>query len=104
MWTSIYGTDNLDMAKEGAEILRDPRVRNYYEAKPDLVATFGKIVVLPRDTPLAYDVYFLYDAKSEWGALPPDPIDWWHQIIDGPRYLDGNDMKAAIEKLLAASP
>lgn len=104
VWTSVYGTDNLDMAQEGASILRDPRVKNYYEAKPKVVMDFGKLVELPRDAPLAYDVYFLYDGKTEWKNTPPKPHEWWHQVIDGPKFLDANDLKIGIEKLLKAKP
>ncbi|HRK21006.1 MAG TPA: hypothetical protein PLX06_04330 [Fimbriimonadaceae bacterium] len=104
VWTSVYGTDNLDMAREGASILRDPRVKNYYEAKPKVVMDFGKLVELPRDAPLAYDVYFLYDGKTEWKNTPPKPHEWWHQVIDGPKFLDANDLKIGIEKLLKAKP
>jgi hypothetical protein len=104
VWTSVYGTDNLQFAKEGAKILADPRVTNYYEAKPDVVMAFGKLVPLPRDTPLAYDVYFLYDGKTLWEKDPPQPYEWWHQVLDDPRFLDGRKMKAKLEELLKAKP
>lgn len=101
VWTSVYGGDNLEFANLGAEILRDNRVKQYYEKKPDLVAAFGKIVPLPRDTPLAYDVYFLYDSKTEWKSeAPPQPLDWWHQIIDDPRFLNGAKLREAVERLV----
>ena len=100
VWTSVYGADNRDLALEGAGILDDSRVKNYYEAKPDVVMAFGKLVELPRDANLAYDVYFLFDGKAEWGDVPPKPYDWWHQIIDGPKFLDSKQMKARIEGLL----
>ena len=100
VWTSVYGTDNKEFAEEGAVILKDPRVKNYYEPKPDVVMAFGRLVPLPRDTPLAYDVYFLYDGKTVWKTDPPQPFEWWHQIIDDARFLDGKKMKAKIEDLL----
>ena len=102
VWTSVYGADNHDLAVEGANILSDPRVKNYYEAKPEVVMAFGRLVEMPRDAQLAYDVYFLYDGKAEWKDAPPKPLDWWHQIIDGPRFLDGAKMKARLEELAAA--
>jgi hypothetical protein len=100
VWTSVYGADNRQLAEEGAGILNDPRVKNYYEPKPDVVMAFGNLVPLPRDAPLAYDVYFLYDKNAEWGNSLPKPDDWWHQIIDDKRFLDGKKMKAKIEALL----
>lgn len=100
VWTSVYGTDNRSWADEGAEIMKDPRVKQYYETKPNMVSAFGKIVELPRDAPLAYDVYFLYDAKATWETTPPKPLDWWHQIIDGPRFLDGGKLRERLEGLL----
>lgn len=101
VWTSVYGGDNMEFANMGAAILNDKRVKQYYEKKPDLVASFGKIVPLPRDTPLAYDVYFLYDGKTEWkGETPPAPYDWWHQIIDDKRFLNGNRLRERIEGLI----
>jgi hypothetical protein len=100
VWTSVYGADNRELAVEGAKILSDPRVKNYYEAKPEAVMAFGKLVDLPRDAPLAYDVYFLYDGKAEWKAAPPKPTDWWHQIIDDARFLDGKKLKLRLEELL----
>lgn len=78
-------------------------MKNYYEPKPDIVMAFGKLVPLPRDAPLAYDVYFLYDQKAVWGEALPKPHDWWHQIIDDARFLDGKKMKAGLEALLKNS-
>lgn len=101
VWTSVYGGDNMEFANMGAAILNDKRVKQYYEKKPDLVALFGKIVPLPRDTPLAYDVYFLYDQNTEWTKpTPPTPFDWWHQVIEDERYLNGNVLREKIETLL----
>jgi len=100
VWTSVYGADNRELAIEGAGILNDPRVKNYYEQKPNVVMEFGKLVELPRDAPLAYDVYFLFNPGDQWESTIPKPADWWHQIIDDARFLDGKKMKARIEGLL----
>jgi hypothetical protein len=100
VWTNVYGSDNKGLAHEGAEILRDPRVTNYFEARPDVVMAFGTLVPLPRDTPLAYDVYFLYGRETVWEKAPPQPLDWWHQIVDDPRFLDAAKLKERLEELL----
>ncbi len=105
VWTSVYGTDNTGLAKEGAAILSDKRVTNYWEPDPGTCLAFGKLVELPRDAPLAYDVYFIYPPGPVWSDdKPPKPKEWMHQILDDPRFMDGNKFRAMVEAELARLP
>ena len=103
IWTSAYGTDNTAYAKEGTKILNDKRVKHYWDSKTELSFAFGALKKLPRDAPLAYDVFYVYGSGILWDAdIPPDPTDWMHQIIDDERYLQAHKMIAVLKKLLTS--
>lgn len=101
VWTPAYGTDNSEFAKEGVKILRDKRVVHYWDAKTELSLAFGGLKKLPRDAPLAYDVFYVYAPDTIWDKEPPEPEDWMHQIVDDERYLQPAKMIASLKKQLS---
>lgn len=88
IWTPAYGTDDDAMAKQGVGIVKDPRVRHFWDKDRSLALTFGTVVKVPRDSPLAYDVFFLFGSSIEFKAEAPEPTEYWHQILEDEKYFD----------------
>lgn len=88
VWTNAYGTDDPALAKQGAQFVHDKRARNYWDAKTEISLDFGRVVKVPRDAPLAYDVYYLYRPGALYGEAAPEPVDYWHQILEDKRFFE----------------
>jgi len=97
VWTPPYTTDDRTMALEGARIVTDSRATHYWDAKSEAGTEFAKGIVLPRDAPIAYDVYFVYDGKAEWRDKPPKAVAYMHQIVDDERFLDPGKFRELIQ-------
>ncbi|MBX3120225.1 MAG: hypothetical protein KF784_14260 [Fimbriimonadaceae bacterium] len=88
IWTPSYGTDNATLAEEGFGYFKDKRVKQYWDTKQNIALAYGAKIKLPRDAPLAYDVYFIFPKGQEWGEQVPIPKHYMHQVIDGPLWFD----------------
>ena len=104
MWTNAYGTDDQTLAKKGVGIVRDSRVRHYWDAKAEIALDFGKVVKVPRDSPLAYDVYFVYGSGIEWKDDAPIPSAYMHQILDGDQFFEPKKFVELIKKEISKLP
>jgi hypothetical protein len=89
------------MARQGVALAPDPRVRHYWDKDRSLALDFGKVVTVPRDSPLAYDVYFVYGAGIEYGKDAPKPTDYYHQILEDERFFEAEKFVKVVEKELA---
>ena len=74
-----------------------------WDADKSMGFSLGKVVTLPRERKLAWDVYFAFDATAKWDDVPPKPAHWMHQLGTDERTLDGGKLRLAVEKLLTAS-
>lgn len=104
VWTNAYGQDKPDLIREGQKILNDKRSKHYWDPKSEIAWALGKTVKLPRDSPLAYDVYFVFDAEAEWKTETPKAMDWMHRILDDARFLDPKLYLGMVKKELAMLP
>lgn len=103
VWTNAYGTDDNSLAKQGAQFVTDKRARNYWDAKTELALDFGKVVKVPRDSPLAYDVYFLYKPGTTYTDKAPEPAGYWHQILEDERFFEPESFRKRLKKELATT-
>ena len=87
-WCPAYGTDDDKLAKQGAKILNDSRAKHYWDGKTEAALAFSKVVTLPRDAPIAYDVFMIFGPDAQWGAEVPKPLDYAHQIVEDERFLN----------------
>ena len=72
--------DNEEAAKRSTRIIKDQRVRQYYD--PQRMA--GKAIAESLGAPgqVAWDMYLFYSRDIEWGESLPVPFDWAHQLSE----------------------
>jgi hypothetical protein len=78
IWDPIFGGNFDRESNKLPKTLPDKRVR--YFKDPDSVAGTAWRKVLNLFRPIAWDVYLLYGADSEWQEEPPQPDYWMHQL------------------------
>jgi hypothetical protein len=100
VWTPVLREDDRQAAVKAIGEVSDERASHFWDADKSLGFALGKTVTLPRERELAWDVYFVFNAQAEWGDTPPKPTDWMHQLGTDERKLDGEKLRASIEKLL----
>jgi hypothetical protein len=88
LWTPSYTTDNGPFVEKGMAIFKDKRVAQYWDTGAKIAAEYGKTIELPRDAPLAYDVYFLFGKQQLWESAAPKPLDYMHQVFDDGKWFD----------------
>jgi hypothetical protein len=81
VWINVLEDDTSEMARQAAEeMIQDPRVHHFHDPRglageaiaQSLGAEEGKV---------AWDVYLFYQRGHEWGAEPPTPNVWMHQLV-----------------------
>lgn len=89
VWSPSYTVDNTEYAVKGAAIFKDKRVTQYWDAGLPISKAYGELIKLPRDAPLAYDVYYVFRKGQEWKEkTPPMPVEHMHQVYDDGRWFD----------------
>lgn len=102
VWSPSYTVDNTDYAAKGAAIFKDKRVTQYWDEGLKIAQAYGEMIKLPRDAPLAYDVYYYFGKKQVWdGDKPPMPVDYMHQVFDDGKWFDPPTFVEMIKKELA---
>ena len=100
VWAPVLRSDNRKKAVGAMKLLSDKRTVHFWDPKKKLGLRYGKIVELPKNRKLAWDIYFAFDGKSRWKRDPPKPNDWMHQLGRDKRRLDGDKLRDSIRKLL----
>ena len=100
VWTPVLQEDGRQAAIDAMRHVSDERAMHLWDADKSLGFSLGKIVTLPRERKLAWDVYFAFDATAKWDDVPPKPADWMHQLGTDERTLDGEKLRDLVEKLL----
>ena len=103
VWTPVLREDDRRAAVQAIANVTDERAHHFWDPDKSLGFAFGKAVTLPRGRELAWDVYFVFDSKSEWGDPTTTPANWMHQLGNDDRTLDGNKLRVTIEKLLGTA-
>jgi hypothetical protein len=89
-------------AKDQGGRVPDPRARRYYDADTSVGKLYGPLLHLPRGLP-AWDVYMVFGSDARWGAEPPLPVFWMHQLgLAAPSdlRLDGARLARVVKALL----
>ena len=87
VWVPKLGATENDVP-EGTRFFSDRRGRHYWDEGGSLMAAYKKKLGISKD---AWDVFFVYGPGARWGAEPPTPDFWMHQLgpaVPAPR-LDG---------------
>ena len=99
VWTPVLREDDRMNADNATQLIQHDRAQHFWDDDKSLGLSFGKIVTLPRERTLAWDVYFLFDQEAEWKNQPPAPIEWMHQLGIDEKTLDGDKLRTTVEKL-----
>ncbi len=100
VWSPVLREDNRTAAGQSVAHITDSRAVHFWDEDKILGLAFGKLVTLPRQRELAWDVYLVFDEQSEWTETPPKPTEWMHQLGLDERLLDGDKLRESVEKLL----
>ena len=100
VWTSVLREDERAKVADVTGLIEDDRVQHFWDEDKSLGLSFGRIVTLPRERTLAWDVYFLFGGQATWSDQLPLPADWMHQLAVDDRKLDGEKLQVSVEKLL----
>ena len=99
VWIPAIQGDDYAAASRAQGKVVDERARHYWDGSQALGEAFAPLLGI-RDR-MAWDVYLLFDAKSEWKDAPPAPADWLHQLGgEAPdRVLSEERLEEAIAKV-----
>ena len=70
--------DSRLSATLAARTMQAPCVRHFDDPKRRVGQALAK--GLGAESNVAWDVYLFYPKRAEWGANPPQPIRWAHQL------------------------
>lgn len=101
VWTPVLREDDRMTADEATQLVQHDRAQHYWDDDKSLGLSFGKIVTLPRERTLAWDVYLLFDQEVEWNDQPPAPADWMHQLGIDEKTLDGEKLRTSVQQLVS---
>src|SRR5262245_42673310 len=99
VWIPAIQGDDYAAAMRAQSKVVDERVRHYWDGSQALGEAFSPVLGIHAH--MAWDVYLLFDAKSEWKDSPPAPADWLHQLGGGnpDRVLAEGRLEEAIAKV-----
>jgi hypothetical protein len=100
VWSAVLEEDVQRAAVNAMGYIPDQRAVHFWDADKSLALSLGKVITLPGEWDLAWDVYLAFDRRSTWNDLPPKPNDWMHQLGYDERRLDGAKLRTTIESLL----
>jgi hypothetical protein len=100
IWDPIFGGYFDSEAKKLSSSFPDKRV-SYYKDSDSLAGNLWK-PVLKIEREIAWDVYLLYGADSQWGKEPAQPDFWMHQLfgVTNAPHLDTEKFKEELKGLL----
>jgi hypothetical protein len=99
VWLPMFPLDSRGWAKTRSDEFSDKRVSYYWDGDRLTGNEWQKVLGLKS---VAWDVYFLYGAESEWDKEPAKPDFWMHQlggVTAAPR-LDAAVFEAKVKELL----
>ena len=112
IWIPMLRGDNAAAARAAMALVRDPRVRHWYDSE----RLVGRAVAssLGADGETAWDMYLFYASNAAWaGDAPPLPLEWLHQLkgrawADQARLRQGERLppalRAAAGRIFAVGP
>jgi hypothetical protein len=82
VWVGVLDDDTVDAARAGAAMFPDDlRTTHYWDGELQVSKAFHTALGLERwKRNVAWDIYLLYGARSEWTDQPPTPSLWMQQL------------------------
>ncbi len=79
IWIPVLPSDNASAAIMQASHIRNGQIRHYWNPDRSSGLFFSNLLGL--NSPIAWDVYLLFNAKKNWeNGLLLQPIFWMHQL------------------------
>jgi hypothetical protein len=107
VWLPFVNGDSREKAAESMMVLTEKRAKHFWDSRSEVGKAFAEHIKLPKGAKvaLAWDYYAVFDARTKWKDSPPAPTDWMHQLrgIFPDRQLDGDRLRATVEKLLKSA-
>ena len=103
VWTAVLQEDEREAAINAIGHVSDERADHFWDADQSLGLGLAKVVTLPGEWELAWDVYLAFDKQAKWHEVPPKPSDWMHQLGNDERRLDGVKLRTLMETLLSTA-
>ena len=101
VWEPILRTDKHEVAVKATSFIPGSRAKHYWVDDRSVGHLFKDAIGLKKEP--AWDVYLLYAAGAKWGASPPAPDYFQHQLggrLPPENRLNGDGMAERIEGLL----
>lgn len=110
VWMGVMrGRDTREAAIQSMAVVPDGRAQHFYIGDWTLGEAIDDVIELPLDpqdpskpvSPLAWDVYLVFDTAAQWGDEPPSPQSWMHQlgVVDDRRF-SGSKLREQVEAML----
>ena len=101
VWLPMFPSDSRGWAQTRTNEFSDPRLSYYWDGGKLTGEDWAKALGIDRT---AWDVYFLYGAKTDWNKGTPTPDFWMHQLggVTKAPMLNKNDFEAKLKELLAS--
>ena len=100
MWIDILGSDDQPSAYLRSAEFDDPRVTYYWDHRRRTGIEWQEVLGF---NSVAWDIYFLYERDTKWGAIPSHPDYWMHQLGGeelGAPYLNGDLLSEKLAEML----
>jgi len=99
IWLPMFPGDSRKWAQTRSDEFSDKRLSYYWDGERHTGKEWQRALSIK---PLAWDVYLLYGASSQWDKEPAAPDFWMHQlgaVTTAPR-LDEEAFEAKVKELL----
>jgi len=99
IWLPMFPNDSKGWAKVRSDEFSDKRVSYYWDSERLTGKEWQKVL---GTKPVAWDVYLLYGAESQWDIQPAMPDFWMHQLsgVTAAPQLDEAVFEAKAKELL----
>jgi len=99
VWLPVLSADKRSWAVKRTSEFSDDRVTYFWDGEQITGNIWNEALELDA---LAWDIYFLYGADSEWDKKPTSPDFWMHQLsgLEKGEYLDIGKFEKETKKLL----
>jgi hypothetical protein len=106
VWVHALEADDAPAAQVAAAQIQHIRLAHFHD--PGKLAARRMAAVLGGAGHFAWDVYLVFAPQATWTDLPPQPVDWVHQLdhaawAPAERRRKGEALVQALESLLAGA-
>jgi hypothetical protein len=105
VWLPVLAKDEFHATGRARMTLPDTRVKHFWDGQAQLGHDYHQALSLAANCRMAWDVYLLFRAQTQWrNASPLLPTFWMHQLscMSKELYLNTEVFRGEIERMLVA--